>query len=349
MAVNLLANFADPGGVGRHARNFAAALSRRIDLVPLPIFPTAHFAPEDAELPPRRMWDMGGTGICLSAAAGLRLPPGRRRIFYTVCETSRIPAELADLLRQCDEVWVPSAWCRDAMLAGGMDAQVIRIVPEGVDCDRFRPAAEPAPRPRFRFLSIGKWEERKGLPLLVRAFRRTFGPQEPVELILHAANPYRLRADPAQQLQALLAAHPGPEVSFSPPRSLSDLVALMQSSDAFVLPTRGEGWGLPILEAMACGLPCIVTGHGGHLDFAAPDTVRLIDVRAMVPVDDPCFFDPRHDWGCWAEPDEDHLCALLREVFENRQVSKALGLAACEAALSWPWDRGAAVAQALLA
>ena len=49
-----------------------------------------------------------------------------------------------------------------------------------------------------------------------------------------------------------------------------ELVDLFRDADVMVLPTRGEGYNLPALEAMAAGLPLIVTGHGGHRDFCGP-------------------------------------------------------------------------------
>ena len=54
------------------------------------------------------------------------------------------------------------------------------------------------------------------------------------------------------------------------------LLALYRQADAAVLPSRGEGYNLPAAEAMAAGLPVIVTAHGGHLDFCSRDTARLV-------------------------------------------------------------------------
>ena len=48
------------------------------------------------------------------------------------------------------------------------------------------------------------------------------------------------------------------------------LGVLYRSSDCFVLPTRGEGWGLPIIEAMACGVPVIATSWSAQCDFMTP-------------------------------------------------------------------------------
>jgi hypothetical protein len=114
-------------------------------------------------------------------------------------------------------------------------------------------------------------EERKGTADLVPTFCREFGPNEPVKLVMHCHDVHQ----PGVDLRPLLAqeAHRAmgrdhPWVSVSDRLPLDELIRLMQACDAFVLPIRAEGWGLPILEAMACGLPCIVT------DWRAPHLCR---------------------------------------------------------------------------
>src|SRR6185295_2786220 len=68
-----------------------------------------------------------------------------------------------------------------------------------------------------------------------------------------------------------------------------DLARLYHEAHCFVLPTRGEGFGMPILEAMATGLPVIVTGYSGHLDFCNPTTTHLIQNRGLIASDPACF------------------------------------------------------------
>ena len=344
LTVNLLAPFSGPGGFGRHARNFGVALAQHVKLVPVHFSPPAHPPADDVSLPPPRRWDDAAPGICLAPLAGVCFPPGRPRIFYTVSETSRIPAVFLNALARADQVWVPTAWGRDILARSGFDPERLRVVPEGVDGARFRPPDRDGRRARFRFLCVGKWEERKGIADLVRTFCRAFRPQDPVELVLHAHNPYLPGFDVRASLAKALAGAESAPIRISDPLPLNELIRLMQASDAFVLPTRGEAWGLPILEAMACGLPCIVTRHSGHLTYATDSNCFLIEVERMCPVDDPLLFGTGYDWGEWAQPDLDHLARLMRHVAEHPDHARAVGRAARHTALRWSWDNAARTA-----
>ena len=222
----------------------------------------------------------------------------------------------------------------------------IQIVPAGVDTTRFLPL--PSGRPAdsvFRFLCVGKWEERKGSAGLVRAFAEEFDPAEPVELVLHCGTAWRRERDFRQEIANQIAAvgRGNPRIVTSDPVEASRFVALMQRCHAFVLPTRAEAWGLPILEAMACELPCIVTDYSGLKEYANEDNCFLVRVQALVKAQVPEFYWPPHyDWGQWAEPDWKHLRALMRSVYENGEAARAKARRARhDAERLWTWDLAA--------
>jgi glycosyltransferase involved in cell wall biosynthesis len=60
------------------------------------------------------------------------------------------------------------------------------------------------------------------------------------------------------------------------PLSTEAMIGLYKAASAYVLPTHGEGWGLPYMESMAMGLPTIATEWGGNLEFMSKDTGLLV-------------------------------------------------------------------------
>ena len=107
-----------------------------------------------------------------------------------------------------------------------------------------------------------------------------------------------------------------------------ELPSLYQAVDAFVLPSRGEGWGRPLMEAMANGLPTIGTRWSGNLEFMNDENSFLVDCD-VVPVSDDAVDELPHFCGhCWAEPSVTHLRQQLRRVYEERTEGKMRGGAA---------------------
>ncbi|BCU75855.1 glycosyltransferase family 4 protein [Luteolibacter sp. LG18] len=326
-------------------RAFAAALARRT--------PVAFIDPPEG---------LPVSGVPVSADAvtinfgDWRLSPtlpGRRVVSYIPWETSRIPWPIRRKLRRLDHLWVPSEWQREVFLRNGISAEKLSVVPLGFDPEAFHPPVTPRqPGPVFRFLFVGKWEERKALPELLEAFCSEFRADEPVELVLHAHNPFLADFDQEERLRQELRKLGARDarVRCRGEVALADLVRAYREADAFVLPTRSEGWGLPLLEAMACGLPCIATNYSGLTAFAHAGNALLVETDGVIRVRDPFFFHPWLIWGTWARPNVAHLRRLMRQVVEQREESTALGQAAArEVAAKWTWDHAAEVALARVA
>ncbi len=276
---------------------------------------------------------------------------GRRKIAFTVWETSNIPVEKLSFLDNMDEIWTPSTWGKSLFVNQGLSESLVKVVPEGVDTELFKPTdeaeAQRAEKP-FRFLSVGKWEARKGLDKLIVAWSKAFKADADVELVLHCHNPFIPDFDILKILnQSRLKSAP---VLISHPTDNSDnMVDLYNSCDVFVLPTRAEAWGLPIIEAMACAKPVIVTNYGGHLEYANQDNAYLIETKGMIDVDDPFFFEENLDFGQWSDPDIDHLIHLFHHVYDNRKEARQKGSKARKDIVSnWSWDHAVRKAEQFL-
>ncbi len=126
------------------------------------------------------------------------------------------------------------------------------------------------------------------------------------------------------QLRAAVASHPDIELMdrYLSPADNSSLTGL---ADAYVSLHRAEGFGLGMAEAMALGKPVIATSYSGNLDFMSPSNSLLVDHR-IVPIGSGA--DPYPADAEWAEPDAAHAARLMREVFDNPQRSRELGITA---------------------
>ena len=97
--------------------------------------------------------------------------------------------------------------------------------------------------------------------------------------------------------------------------------------------------GMPLMEAMACGLPTIATDWGAHTEFVHDRISYPLRIRGVVAAEAKC---PYYEGFSWADPDSEHLRHLLRHIFENRDEARAKGASAArEMAEKWTWEQSA--------
>uniref|UniRef100_A0A7S1X2G1 Glycosyl transferase family 1 domain-containing protein n=1 Tax=Tetraselmis chuii TaxID=63592 RepID=A0A7S1X2G1_9CHLO len=229
-----------------------------------------------------------------------------------------------------------------------MDTHRLRIVPQGVDTDFFDPGAHrPMKLPigervwgraassakQFVFLSIFKWEERKAWSALLKAFIQEFSALDSVSLVL-LTKPYHSSDDFATQMRSWAANHSvidGERAVEDYPRVYvetahipqDELPAVYLGADVFVLPSRGEGWGRPHMEAMAMGRPVIATNWSGPTAFLSEHVGYPLPISGLVPVADGPFAG-----HMWAEPSVAHLRSIMRHVYTHPKEASHKGRAA---------------------
>ena len=134
----------------------------------------------------------------------------------------------------------------------------------------------------FRFLFVGGTIYRKGIDLLLAAYRLAFDASDDVCLVIKdvgADTVYKGQTHRAR-IRALQTRGRGPAIVYlDGTLPDSEVAGLYRACDVLVHPYRGEGFGLPILEAMACGIPAIVTNGGACLDFCDDDNSVLVPAR----------------------------------------------------------------------
>lgn len=266
---------------------------------------------------------------------------GRYKIGFTMLEVDGFPDDWVRQANGMDEVWVPSEFNRQAFIECGVK-RPIHIVPLGFDPHYFHPDIQAVPNPHgeFVFLSIFEWGERKCPEALLRAFDDAFSADEPVRLVCKVMN-RDSDLSLKEEIRNLRLRPGGGRVSFvfnhEFPRH--QLGTLYRSADCYVAPSRGEGWNMPLMEAMACGLPVIGTDWGAHQEFLHDGIAYPLRIRGTIPAVAKC---PYYRGYSWADPDPEHLRHLLREVYESQDEAKRKGEAAArEMAARWTWDHTA--------
>ena len=213
-----------------------------------------------------------------------------------------------------------------AVVGNGADAQIADF-PRGA-------ADEPGPA-AFRFLHVSSGFPRKGIDVLLRAWGRAFRASDPVRLVIKTfPNPHNETGRWLQELEDACPDHA--PIEFIDEDLDDDAVqALYRGCDALVAPSRGEGFGLPLAEAMRHGLAVITTRHGGALDFCSDDNAWLIDFDYAYAASHLGVFN-----SVWAEPHEADLVRALKEVHAMPPAARAAkterARALVDGTFTWP-------------
>lgn len=193
-------------------------------------------------------------GLCYHLPNTLSLVHTPVKIAFTMFESDQYPQFWEPWLKKADKVIVPTQFCADIMEKNfGVKPEVI---PLGYDPDFFyyldrqnRPEGH-----KFTFLHYDAFKWRKGWDLVFQAFNEEFGEQDgdDVRLIF----------------KTTLGIHPNfsqyPKIiKITGQLDQEEMHSVLQQADCFVFPTRGEGFGLTPLEAMATGMRAIVPNHTG--------------------------------------------------------------------------------------
>jgi glycosyltransferase involved in cell wall biosynthesis len=346
--MNIFGYFNGVTGYGIHTRDFSLALAARRDDLTVASF--EQMDPRDPLSGYAGVPDVKGVSLGITSGQEMTRFPGRYRIGWTVWETTRLPPAWVPHINQLDELWMSSDFGMRLAQEAGVECPVVKMH-QGVT-ENFHPYAPKIPQladGRFKFLFVGKWEKRKGIDVLLRAFAQEFAADEPVDLYMNAFNPFTMTpADyPMQRMQAMWRWGIPPEANVKFIDRIPDrrqMPSLYTSCDAFVIPTRGEGWCMPLIEAMACGLPCIATNHSALTEYFGPEVGYPLEKFELVDAADPPFIHP-FEGSQWADPDVDELRAQMRYVYEHQRLAKAKGLKASEHVLEhFSWDKAAEAA-----
>jgi glycosyltransferase involved in cell wall biosynthesis len=258
-------------------------------------------------------------------------------------EFGHLPQAWIEPLRDhVDEIWVPSNYVRHVYERSGIPAEKIQVIAWGIDTEVFTPHAPPRILPTnksFRFLYVGGTIHRKGYDRVLEAYLQEFSPDEDVCLVVKDLGTNTFYRDSNLRDETIRArGNPSlPEiVYFDGSWTPGQLASLYTACNCLVMPYRGEGFGLPILEAMASGIPPIVPRGGASDDFVSEESGYLLESREV---------ETKHEWPLVGPALELEMSIAgvrraMRTAFENaRETSEKGNRAARIAAQQFTWGK----------
>lgn len=250
------------------------------------------------------------------------------KIAYNVWESTLQPSHFFERLKHFDELWVPSEWQKSCTIKQGYPEEKIKVLPEGVDTDVFFPENvehELTSDGRFKFFIAGRWDYRKSTKELIESFLNTFEEDEPVDLIISVDNPYSNDGlnSTEERLSHYNMKDDRIKIVHFPKRD--DYIKLIKSCNVFLSCARSEGWNLPLIESMSCGIPSIYSNCSGQLEFAKGLGIP-VKILGEKPVSDSDYNHFNVDVGNYYEPDFSDLIRKMRMVYENYESFKTKSL-----------------------
>ena len=240
----------------------------------------------------------------------------KKRIGFTMFETTKIPPDWPKICNKtCDILIVPSKENKKVFESCGVDVP-IKVIPLWVD-SAYKYYKRPK-RKTFTFLFVGGIDShnRKGWYELQKAFKQEFKKEKDVRLIFKCLF-VNIQDEMALQIME------DKRIKFIKGKFKNkELYELYKKADCFVFPTHGEGFGLPPLEAMATGLPTIVTDWMGCKEFVNNKICYPLKVDKL---EDALFPDTYGDIGDWAYISIKELRKQMRYVYEHQKEAKQKG------------------------
>lgn len=271
---------------------------------------------------------------------GQFIQPGKYHIGRVFWETDKLPPDFAKGAQLCDEIWTGSEFNARAIRNAGV-TKPIYIIPEAVvtsiDPETIKPFTVDN-QDTFKFYSIFEWTERKNPAALLEAYYREFTEKDKVSLTIKTYVDNFLPDKKSEVEKQVLHIKQKLNLEYYAPTYLclelldrDQMYRCHKTFDCFVSAHRGEGWGIPQMEAMLMEKPMISTNCGGIHEYMTDNVDALLVSNSLIPIRGNTRNQQwyREDQQ-WADIDMDDLRKRMRWAFNLQKHSKTMGKRARE-------------------
>lgn len=267
---------------------------------------------------------------------GYLTAPAKRIIGYTTFELENIRKD-----SNVHSVGTASAWGQNVL---SRYYERTYKIPGGVDTKTYIPNNDKFDT--FTLVSVGKFERRKGHIHTLKALHNWDGEQ----IDFHAfwfnffvENQIIIRT--IQRMGWTLVKHTANEVIFNSgtcrlilhtwTHNKEDMIETISRSHLGVYPSAAEGWNLPLVEAMSCGLPCITTNNTAHSEYIRSDNALIVDTSKERAYDGKFFLDPNTSIS-WFIPTPVSIKEKIKAALDK--YPQDMALKARKAVLQYDWS-----------
>lgn len=260
------------------------------------------------------------------------VPNSPIKIAYSMFDTTQIPLEWVDIFNQYfDAVIVPDRYLIKVYENSGVQIPVF-FLPLGMYLDDFfqKKKSNLAQHP-FTFGSTSAFVSRKNLPLLIQAFKEEFQEKENVRLLVHG------RVSESQLIYLASELNQDNIIVSQKVLNQKEYVELLSSFDCYVTLSKGEGFSCPPREALAMGIPCILSDNTAHHTICNSGFVRSVQtaVEEEAIISNP-FYSGKIglQFNCQIKD----VRKALREVYENYKYYHKLARSGRKWVSKYTWE-----------
>lgn len=254
-----------------------------------------------------------------------------------IWETDKLPPDFVEASNVMDEIWVASEYGKIAAERAGVTKPIF-VIPEAIDTELDIDSVEPykSDPKGYVFYSIFEWTDRKNPKALLSAYWKEFGPKDRVALVLKTfmtnfsmAKKREIEHEINSIKAQLNLEYYAPVYVYKELMDRHQIYRLHKSFDCFVSAHRGEGWGIPQMEAMMLENPIISTNLCGIHEYLKHGKDALLVNYELIPIRDAAF---NSQWyrgdQHWGEVNAQHLQNCMRWAYDNQGAAAKIGATA---------------------